>query len=78
MIQNNCFQDHSFLHQIQCSLEKIEDDDYSLIDFIKRHKLKFPKSKDVQYNLVGQPLNGQESKRLQWSYFHNMYFRLVK
>jgi len=57
--KNNCFQDHSFLHQIQCSLEKIEDDDYSLIDFIKRHKLKFPKSKDVQYNLVGQPLNGQ-------------------
>ena len=37
-IQNICFQDHASLAQVECSLEKIEEDDHFLIRFIKSHK----------------------------------------
>ena len=47
------------LEQIECSLEDIEADDYSLLQFIRKQKLKPPKSKIVPYVLAGHSLEGQ-------------------
>lgn len=70
-LQNTCFQDHLSLEQIECSLEDIEADDYSLLQFIRKQKLKPPKSKIVPYVLAGHSLEGQGQVEIALDYFKN-------
>ena len=56
---NNKIFQATFENVVELSLQKVEDDDNELINFIKRHRLKSPKPREVEYNLAGQPLHGQ-------------------
>ena len=53
---NNKIFQATFENVVELSLQKVEDDDNELINFIKRHRLKSPKPREVEYNLAGQPL----------------------
>ena len=56
---NNKIFQATFENVVELSLQKVEEDDNELINFIKRHRLKSPKPREVEYNLAGQPLHGQ-------------------
>merc|ERR1712227_53764 len=57
--QHNCFKDKHKLEKLPCNLLNIEEDEPSLVNFIKMQKIRQPAPKQLNYNLIGKPLGGQ-------------------
>ena len=64
LFQSNCFEGKKHLKNViqKCQLESIDDSDGSLLNFIKKHKLKMPPSTSTKLHLDGKGQHGQVNK----------------